>query len=127
MQQLDFTLGRLQAESELSNIDGLQLVGIELVLGRLFDTIGFNQILDLLFRQLVLSRLCYPVSKLKTTDYLHCYYHQFIDVHQIIVIWINFIKRKSRRFNKSATHILLKFCRVIYPLYSTMLLRFILR
>lgn len=83
MQELDFTLGRLQVESVLSNIDGLQLAGIELVLGRLFDTIGFNQIPDLLFRQLVLSRLCYPVSKLKTTDYLRRYYHQFIDVHQI--------------------------------------------
>lgn len=83
MQELDFTLGRLQTESVLSNIDGFQLAGIELVLGRLFDTIGFNQIPDLLFRQLVLSRLCYPVSKLKTTDYLRRYYHRFIDVHQI--------------------------------------------
>ncbi|NDV79856.1 IS1634 family transposase [Dysgonomonas sp. 511] len=83
MQEPDFTLGCLQAESVLSNIDGLQLAGIELVLGRLFDTIGFNQIPDLLFRQLILSRLCYPVSKLKTTDYLRRYYHLFIDVHQI--------------------------------------------
>jgi transposase len=83
MQELDFTLGRLQTESVLSNIDGLQLAGIELILGHLFDTIGFNQISDSLFRQLVLSRLCYPVSKLKTTDYLRRYYHLFVDVHQI--------------------------------------------
>jgi transposase len=83
MQEFDFTLGRLQTESVLSHIDGLQLAGIELVLGRLFDAIGFNRISDSLFRQLVLSRLCYPVSKLKTTDYLRRYYHLFVDVHQI--------------------------------------------
>lgn len=83
MQEFDFTLDRLQTESVLSNIDGLQLAGIELVLGRVFETIGFNQIPDSLFRQLVLSRLCYPVSKLKTTDYLRRYYHLFVDVHQI--------------------------------------------
>jgi hypothetical protein len=83
MQELDFTLCRSQTESVLSNINGLQLAGIELILGHLFDTIGFNQISDPLFRQLVLSRLCYPVSKLKTTDYLRRYYHLFVDVHQI--------------------------------------------
>lgn len=83
MRELDFTLGRSATESVLSNIDGLQLVGIEHVLGCLFDSIGFNQISDSLFRQLVLSRLCYPVSKLKTTDYLRRYYHLFVDVHQI--------------------------------------------
>jgi transposase len=83
MQELDFTYGRSEAESLLNNIEGLHLAGIELILGRLFDSIGFNQIPDTLFRQLVLSRLSYPVSKLKTTDYLRRYYHQFIDVHQI--------------------------------------------
>lgn len=83
MQEFDFTYGRSEAEFLLNNIEGLHLAGIELVLGGLFDSIGFNQIPDTLFRQLVLSRLSYPVSKLKTTDYLRRYYHQFIDVHQI--------------------------------------------
>ena len=83
MQELDFTFGRLETESVLNHIEELHLAGIELVLGRLFDSIGFNRIFDPLFRQLVLSRLCYPVSKLKTTDYLRRYYHLFIDVHQI--------------------------------------------
>lgn len=83
MQEFDFTYGRFEAESLLNNIEGLYLAGIELILGGLFDSIGFNQIPDTLFRQLVLSRLSYPVSKLKTTDYLRRYYHQFIDVHQV--------------------------------------------
>jgi transposase len=44
-----------------------------LLLGKLFDQIGFNVINDELFRKLVLARLCYPVSKLKTVDYLRRY------------------------------------------------------
>jgi hypothetical protein len=44
------------------------LAGPELLLGKLFDEIGFNKIKDELFRHLVIARLCYPVSKLKTTE-----------------------------------------------------------
>ena len=51
-------------------IDSIQLVGPGLLLGRLFDEIGFNKIKGELFRSLVITRLVYPVSKLKTTDYL---------------------------------------------------------
>lgn len=57
--------------SVLTSIMSHKLVGIELVLGKLFDEIGFNQIEDELFRDLVLYRLVYPKSKLKTTEYLH--------------------------------------------------------
>src|ERR1019366_9065397 len=48
-----------------------------------FDEIGFNNIKDELFRHLVLTRLCYPVSKLKTTDYLFKYKGITIDVESI--------------------------------------------
>src|ERR1019366_6309878 len=48
-----------------------------------FDEIGFNTIKDELFRHLVLTRLCYPVSKLKTTDYLFKYKGITIDVESI--------------------------------------------
>src|SRR5882672_293733 len=51
-----------------NGIKELRLMGPELLLGKLFDEIGFNAIKDELFRHLVLTRLCYPVSKLKTTD-----------------------------------------------------------
>ena len=49
-------------------IRDVRLVGPELLLGKLFDEIGFNKIKDELFRHLVITRLAYPVSKLKTTD-----------------------------------------------------------
>lgn len=56
-----------------NRIEAVALVGPELLLGKLFDQIGFNAISDELFRHLVITRLFYPVSKLKTTDYLFKY------------------------------------------------------
>lgn len=70
-------------ESILNSIEDYRLVGPELVLGKLFDQIGFNKIPDELFRYLVLTRLVYPVSKLKTTDYLYKYKGVLIDVVKI--------------------------------------------
>src|SRR6185312_12622647 len=71
-QQLDFILGDdgRYFESIYENIQQVQLLGPELVLGKLFDEIGFNAIKEELFRYLVIARLIYPVSKLKTIDYL---------------------------------------------------------
>lgn len=56
-----------------NSIEDLKLSGPELLLGKLFDEIGFNKIPDELFRHLVITRLAYPVSKLKTVDYLFKY------------------------------------------------------
>lgn len=77
-QEIDFTDYRKHTNYVLDGIESLTLQGPELLLGKLFDEIGFNQIKDDLFRHLVIARLCFPVSKLKTTDYLSKY--QFIDI-----------------------------------------------
>jgi transposase len=61
----------------------IQLVGPELVLGKLFNEIGFDKIKDELFRHLVIARLVYPVSKLKTTDYLFKYKGITLEVDKI--------------------------------------------
>jgi transposase len=63
----------------ISGIQQITVAGAELLLGRIFDQIGFNQIKDGLFRQLVLARLCFPVSKLKTIDYLKKYHSLELD------------------------------------------------
>ena len=67
-------LGFSEDASFVKNIkEGFQkfiLIGPELVLGKLFDDIGYNIIQDNLFRHLVITRLVYPGSKLKTVDYL---------------------------------------------------------
>ena len=46
------------------------VIGPELILGKIFDQIGYNQIPQSLFRHLIITRLIYPGSKLKTVDYL---------------------------------------------------------
>lgn len=71
VQELDFTNTNSVIQSVLNNIISHKLVGVDLVLGRVFDEIGFNKIEDELFRDLVLYRLVYPKSKLKTTEYLY--------------------------------------------------------
>lgn len=65
------------------SIHNLSLVGPELLLGKIFDDIGFNAIADDLFRHLVITRLVYPVSKLKTVDYLAKYKGVQLSVYSI--------------------------------------------
>lgn len=72
-QEFDFSDTNQLIQSVLGNITSHKLVGIDLVLGKIFDEIGFNKISDELFRHLVLYRLVYPRSKLKTTEYLYRY------------------------------------------------------
>ena len=56
----------------LSNAS-IKVVGPELIFGKIYDKIGFNKIDEDLFRHLVISRLAFPLSKLKTIDYLFRY------------------------------------------------------
>lgn len=69
--------------SFISGIEQVSIAGTELLLGKIFDEIGFDQIEDELFRQLIVSRLCFPASKLKTTDYLQKYHGVSIHPDQI--------------------------------------------
>jgi transposase len=66
-----------------NGIRELSLAGPELLLGKLFDEIGFNTIKEDLFRHLVITRLCYPASKLKTIDYLFKHKGISIDVESV--------------------------------------------
>lgn len=61
-------------------IEGFSLVGPDLILGQLFDEIGFDKIEDELFKHLVITRLIYPVSKLRTVDYLFKFKGIVLDV-----------------------------------------------
>jgi len=66
----------------LSN-SSIRTVGPELIFGRIYDHIGFGQIKEELFRHLVISRLAFPLSKLKTTEYLYRYQGKSIDVDSV--------------------------------------------
>jgi transposase len=67
----------------ITGIKEVNVVGCELLLGKIFDAIGFNEIKDELFKKLVIARLCFPASKLKTTDYLRHYQSYLVNEDMI--------------------------------------------
>lgn len=74
----------------------VRVTGPNDVLGKIFDSIGFNKIDDTLFRLLVITRLVHPVSKLKTLDYLERYNSIEIDKNQIY----RFLDRLNKNYKE---------------------------
>jgi len=58
-------------------------VGADLILGNIFDSIGFDKIPEPLFKKLVISRIVYPVSKLKTAEYLERHLGEQINIQSV--------------------------------------------
>ena len=67
-----------KAFSVLNN-SSIRTIGPELIFGKIYDYIGFDKIEEDLFRHLVIARLAFPLSKLKTSEYLYRY--QGISLH----------------------------------------------
>ena len=61
----------------------VRTIGPELVFGKIFDHIGFNAIEEDLFRHLVIARLAFPLSKLKTVEYLYRYQGISLDINTV--------------------------------------------
>jgi len=72
-------------ESFLSEVQNAQIrtIGPELVFGKVFDFIGFNTISEPLFRHLVIARLAFPLSKLKTIEYLYRFQGVCLDLDTV--------------------------------------------
>jgi len=64
-------------------IDAVRLLGPEVLLGKIFDEIGFGQVSEQLFRHLVIARIMYPGSKLRTVRYLEEYQGTTYNVDQL--------------------------------------------
>ena len=90
-------------EQFLSGINSIRIIGPSLLLGGIFDAIGFNAIPDELFRKLVLARLCYPASKLKTTEYLRRYEGFIVDEDQVYRYLDKLNKHRNDKCNASVT------------------------
>jgi transposase len=101
LQEIDFTDHRKTFEHVLSSVISHRLVGIKYVLGKIFDDIGFNQINDVLFKDLVLYRLVYPKSKLKTTEFLYRYEQKSYSEDQIY----RFMDRLQSRYKEIVQNI----------------------
>ena len=75
----------VQIESFISSLsnDSVQVIGPELIFGKIYDSIGFNKIESDLFRHLVITRLFHPGSKLKAIDYLFRFLNVDLQVDEI--------------------------------------------
>lgn len=75
---MDFDGGRVREREEtlrvVDNMDAVLLNGTQLLLGRVYDGIGFNRIPDEILRHLVTARVSQPRSKMATVEYLKSYY-----------------------------------------------------
>lgn len=86
------------------NNSNIQTVGPELIFGKIYNHIGFNQIEEDLFRHLVISRLAFPLSKLKTVDYLFRYQGVSISVSSVY----RFLDKLNERLKKQVEQISFK-------------------
>jgi len=64
--------------------DHLQIIGTELILGKIYQKIGFpDDGCPNFFKNLVLCRLVYPGSKLKTVDYFKQHQNLYVSVYSV--------------------------------------------
>lgn len=90
--------------SDLSN-DNIRVAGPKLVFGRIFNHIGFNQIHDELFKDLCISRITHPGSKLNLSQYLRKNNKKEVSVDRIYY----FMDRLSIRYKQQVEDISFKY------------------
>ena len=73
----------LESERVLKNISAVVLNGPQQILNQVYESIGFNRIKDEVLRHLVIARICQPLSKSATADYLKSYFHEDVSLDQI--------------------------------------------
>ncbi len=79
---LDFSENS-EAKQIAKSIKSIDTAGIEILITKIYDEIGFDQIQSEFFRLLIIARISNPVSKLKTLDYLEKYHSINISKDQI--------------------------------------------
>lgn len=58
----------------------IKTIGPEIIFGKIYDSIGFGAVDEDLFRHLVIARLAFPLSKLKTVEYLYRFQGVRLDI-----------------------------------------------
>ena len=66
-----------------NSIENILLNGTGLILDRVFRVIGFDRIDDDILKSLVTARICQPMSKTATIDYLKSHFDEDIEQHKI--------------------------------------------
>ena len=85
--EIDFddSKGREREETRrvIGNMSSVLINGSQLLLNRIYESIGFNRIPDEILRHLVIARVSQPASKLATVAYLKSYYDEDVDLSAI--------------------------------------------
>jgi transposase len=61
----------------------IRTVGPEIIFGKIYDSIGFGALQEDLFKHLVIARLAFPLSKLKTIEYLYRFQGVMLDIDAV--------------------------------------------
>lgn len=86
---IDFGCDTIQAQEleeahrAFANIDSVFMNAPQLILNPIYDNIGFNRIPDEVLRHLVIARICQPMSKLATVDYLRSHFNEDTSLDKI--------------------------------------------
>jgi transposase len=70
-------------EHLLNNIENIFLDGAQQILDQVFRLTGFDIVEDDILKQLVTARLCQPMSKAATVDYLKFHFDEDVDLNKI--------------------------------------------
>lgn len=71
------------AREVFSHIDRTLHNTPQVILNGIYDSIGFGAIGDDILRHLVIARVCEPLSKVATVEYLKSYFDEDIRLHNI--------------------------------------------
>ncbi len=67
----------------LSQVENILINGTQLILEKVFKSIGFNELNDDILKHLVIARLSQPLSKSATVDYLKSHFDEDLQLHKI--------------------------------------------
>jgi len=67
----------------LSKVENILINGTQLILDKVFKSIGFNELNDDILKHLVIARLSQPLSKSATVDYLKSHFDEDVQLHKI--------------------------------------------
>ena len=85
-QVLDFDAteqARRNYRSVLSNVERTLQNAPQTILGRIYEEVGFSSIGDDILRHLAIARVCQPMSKMATVDYLKSFFGEDVRLHNI--------------------------------------------
>jgi len=90
----------IEAFNTLRN-SNIRTIGPELIFGQIYDYIGLSAIKEELFRHLVIARLSFPLSKLKTVEYLYRYQGVHIEINSVY----RFLDKLNNKLKKQVEQI----------------------